>query len=98
MSATNLNTARPEWMSAQVTVDSRSDFKIVMEGRATNGGYAVDQLVFSPGKCSSKTRTFIYTENGMFTVIQLLSNQKANNCFLTVRPKEANPNFLVSKK
>ena len=56
MSATNLNTARPEWMSAQVTVDSRSDFKIVMEGRATNGGYAVDQLVFSPGKCSSKIR------------------------------------------
>ena len=63
MSATNLNTARPEWMSAQVTVDSRSDFKIVMEGRATNGGYAVDQLVFSPGKCSSKTRIFIYSKS-----------------------------------
>ena len=54
MSATNLNTARPEWMSAQVTVNARSDFKIVMEGKATNGGYAIDQLVFSPGKCSSK--------------------------------------------
>ena len=40
---------------------SRSDFKIVMEGRATNGGYAVDQLVFSPGKCSSKIRVYIYT-------------------------------------
>ena len=53
MSATNLNTARPEWMSAQVTVNSRSDFKIVMEGKATNGGYAIDQLVFSQGKCSS---------------------------------------------
>jgi len=67
MSATNLNTARPEWMSAQVTVNSRSDFKIIMEGKATNGGYAIDQLVFSSGKCS-------------------------------IRPKEANPNFLVSKK
>ena len=55
MSATNLNTARPEWMSAQVTVNSRSDFKIVMEGKATNGGYAIDQLVFSPGKCSRKS-------------------------------------------
>ena len=54
MSATNLNTARPEWMSAQVTVNSRSDFKIIMEGKATNGGYAIDQLVFSSGKCSSK--------------------------------------------
>ena len=53
MSATNLNTARPEWMSAQVTVNSRSDFKVVMEGKASNGGYAIDQLVFSPGKCSS---------------------------------------------
>jgi len=38
-----------------------------MEGKATNGGYAIDQLVFSSGKCS-------------------------------IRPKEANPNFLVSKK
>ena len=25
-----------------------------MEGKATNGGYAIDQLVFSSGKCSSK--------------------------------------------
>ena len=53
MSATSFNTARPEWMSAQVTVNSRSDFKIIMEGKATNGGYAIDQLVFSSGKCSS---------------------------------------------
>ena len=54
MSATTLNTARPEWFPGQVTVDSRSDFRVVMEGKATNGGFAIDQLVFSRGKCDSK--------------------------------------------
>ena len=54
MSATTLNTARPEWFPGQVTVDSRSDFRIVMEGKATNGGFAIDQLIFSRGKCDSK--------------------------------------------
>ena len=54
MSATTLNTARPEWFPGQVTVDSRSDFRVVMEGKATNGGFAIDQLIFSRGKCESK--------------------------------------------
>ena len=56
MSATTLNTARPEWFPGQVTVDSRSDFRVVMEGKATNGGFAIDQLVFSRGKCESTYR------------------------------------------
>ena len=54
MSATTLNTARPEWFPGQVTVNARSDFRVVMEGKATNGGFAIDQLVFSPGKCDSE--------------------------------------------
>lgn len=58
MSATTLNTARPEWFPGQVTVDSRSDFRVVMEGKATNGGFAIDQLVFSRGKCESTYRKF----------------------------------------
>ena len=29
MSATTLNTARPEWFPGQVTVDSRSDFDVL---------------------------------------------------------------------
>ena len=50
MSATTLNTARPDWYPGQVTVNSQSDFRIVLEGKATNGGFAVDQLVFNTGK------------------------------------------------
>jgi hypothetical protein len=55
MSAATLNTARPEWLPGQVTVNSQSDFRLVMEGKASNGGFAIDQLVFSPGKCDSKS-------------------------------------------
>ena len=54
MSATTLNTARPDWFPGQVTVNSQSDFRLVLEGKATNGGFAVDQLVFNAGKCESK--------------------------------------------
>ena len=54
MSATTLNTARPDWFSGQVTVNAQSDFRLVLEGKATNGGFAVDQLIFYPGKCESK--------------------------------------------
>ena len=61
MSATTLNTARPEWFPGQVTVDSRSDFRVVMEGKATNGGFAIDQLVFSRGKCESMYRKLLLT-------------------------------------
>lgn len=54
MDATTLNTARPDWFPGQVTVNSQTDFKLVLEGKANNGGFAVDQLVFSPGKCESE--------------------------------------------
>ena len=54
MSATTLNTARPDWFSGQVTVNAQSDFRLILEGKATNGGFAVDQLIFYPGKCESK--------------------------------------------
>ena len=54
MSASNLNTARPEWMPGQVEVSAASDFRLVMEGKASNGGFAIDQLIFSEGECSSE--------------------------------------------
>ena len=54
MSASELNTARPEWMFGQVEMDSTSDFRLLMEGKASNGGFAIDQLIFTPGGCSSK--------------------------------------------
>ena len=55
MTAAELNTARPEWMSGQVDMAvGSSDLRLVIEGKATNGGFAIDQLVFTPGRCSSK--------------------------------------------
>ncbi len=54
MSASNLNTARPEWTAGQVSVSAASDFRLVLEGKASNGGFAIDQLVFTPGGCKSK--------------------------------------------
>ena len=56
MSATTLNTARADWFPGQVTVNGQSDFRVVLEGKASNGGFAVDQLVFTHGKCESKKK------------------------------------------
>lgn len=41
-------------MPAQVTVDASTDFRIILEGQATNGGFAVDDITFTPGSCTSK--------------------------------------------
>lgn len=59
MSADTLNTARPEWMPGQVTVSSQTDFRLILEGKASNGGFAIDQLVFSPGKCGTRPESAI---------------------------------------
>ena len=31
-----------------------TDFRLVLEGKASNGGFAIDHLVFYQGKCTSK--------------------------------------------
>jgi hypothetical protein len=49
-----MDTTRPIWFPAQVAVDAQTDFRIILEGQATNGGFAVDDLMFSPGSCSSE--------------------------------------------
>lgn len=48
-----MDTTRPAWMPAQVTVESNKPFHIIMEGQATNGGFAVDDIIFTPGSCPS---------------------------------------------
>ncbi|CAH1392773.1 unnamed protein product [Nezara viridula] len=50
----NVDTTRPLWMPAQVTVDSNTDFHIILEGQATNGGFAVDDITFTPGSCPTR--------------------------------------------
>lgn len=49
-----MDTTRPIWFPAQVAVDAQTDFHVMLEGQAANGGFAVDDLMFSPGSCSSE--------------------------------------------
>ena len=51
LSAGNLDTARPEWFPGQVSLVTTRKFRLVLEGKASNGGFAIDQLTFSPGDC-----------------------------------------------
>ncbi|XP_046406809.1 MAM and LDL-receptor class A domain-containing protein 1-like [Ischnura elegans] len=50
--AKDMDTSRPMWTPAQVTVDSSTDFHLVLEGQATNGGFAIDDVAFTPRSCS----------------------------------------------
>ena len=54
LTADSLDTARPEWEPGQVTIDTNRDFRLYLEGKASNGGFAIDQLTFYPGDCPSK--------------------------------------------
>ena len=42
------------YVCLQVNVKADTDFRLVLEGKASNGGFAIDHLVFSQGKCTSK--------------------------------------------
>ena len=53
LSASELDTARPEWSAGQVAVNMNKDFRLVLEGKASNGGFAIDQLTFNSGDCAS---------------------------------------------
>jgi len=54
LSASELDTARPEWSAGQVAVNMNKDFRLVLEGKASNGGFAIDQLTFNSGDCASR--------------------------------------------
>ena len=90
MSATTLNTARPDWFSGQVTVNAQSDFRLILEGKATNGGFAVDQLIFYPGKCESMLGLPVsfkkrFCEIRSFQLVRLVRYQ-----LMKIRPQKSN--------
>jgi hypothetical protein len=53
LTAANLDTVRPEWRPAQVALDGSNPLKLILEGQASNGGFAIDDISFHPGDCSS---------------------------------------------
>jgi len=54
LAAKGLDTSKPQWQAAQASMESTSDFTILLEGEASNGGFAVDDIRLRPGKCESK--------------------------------------------
>lgn len=56
LSAAHLNTARPEWRPAQVSVDASGPHYIILEGMANNGGFAIDDISFHPGDCGIRPK------------------------------------------
>ena len=55
-----LDAFRPDWNFAQTEVDvagtpeSPEDFILILEGRAANGGVAVDDIILYEGSCKSE--------------------------------------------
>jgi len=54
LNAETLDTARPEWKPGQVTIENNRDYRIYLEGKASNGGFAIDQLTFYPKECPNR--------------------------------------------
>ncbi|GLG93676.1 Uncharacterized protein GBIM_01019 [Gryllus bimaculatus] len=54
LEAQTVDTARASWSPAQVTVEAATDFRVILEGQAVNGGFAVDDLTFSSGNCQTR--------------------------------------------
>ncbi|PSN56664.1 hypothetical protein C0J52_10796 [Blattella germanica] len=54
MSANGTDPARPVWLPAQFTItNARSSFRILLEGQASNGGFAVDDVKILPRGCKT---------------------------------------------
>jgi hypothetical protein len=54
MTADGYYSSHPTWTPAQFTTDARLPFTIMLEGQASNGGFAVDDIKTVFGTCGSK--------------------------------------------
>jgi len=41
-------------MAAQVSIEAQTSYRLILEGSASNGGFAVDDIKFQPLGCTSK--------------------------------------------
>ena len=78
MSANGSDPARPTWMPAQLTIDARTSFRIMLEGQANNGGFAVDDIKILPGTCKSESVHIFFLDysliNDYFVIIVVRSD------------------------
>ncbi|XP_066995371.2 MAM and LDL-receptor class A domain-containing protein 2 [Anabrus simplex] len=56
LAAQGMDTAYPKWSPAQVTLDNRKPLRLLLEGSASNGGFAVDDIRLLPGACEIRPR------------------------------------------
>ncbi|XP_023328229.1 MAM and LDL-receptor class A domain-containing protein 1 [Eurytemora carolleeae] len=59
LNAAKLDTARPDWEPAQVSVNLNRKIRLLIVGEASNGGFAIDQLTFSPGACKVRPESAV---------------------------------------
>jgi hypothetical protein len=102
MSAATLNLSRSEWLPGQVTVNAKTDFRLVMEGGAHGGqhggafgGFAIDQLVFSPGECGGSKSYFIKGGRPGTNIIR--KALKSSKISLKIRSKKKFENKIKKK-
>ncbi|CAL8109886.1 unnamed protein product [Orchesella dallaii] len=62
LTAANLNTQSPIWRPAQVSMDGSNPMRIILEGQANNGGFAIDDISFHPGECTIRPKEAGNTE------------------------------------
>ncbi|EFN76831.1 Apical endosomal glycoprotein [Harpegnathos saltator] len=63
LTAKGLNNPRPVWMAAQVMIEARTPYRLILEGSASNGGFAVDDIKFQPMGCRTRPASAQPTEN-----------------------------------
>lgn len=51
LTAADTDVVRPTWQYGQVDVDAASRFRIIVEGDASNFGFAIDDVRITPGMC-----------------------------------------------
>ncbi|CAL7933465.1 unnamed protein product [Xylocopa violacea] len=64
LTAKGFNNPRPVWTAAQVTIDSRVPYRLILRGSASNGGFAIDDIKFQPQTCSTRPAAAQLANNG----------------------------------
>lgn len=52
------DSAKPEWMYAQVAVVPETLYRVQFEGEASDGGFALDDITYYTGTCHSELLVF----------------------------------------
>ncbi|KAF3425473.1 hypothetical protein E2986_03676 [Frieseomelitta varia] len=64
LTAKGFNNPRPVWTAAQVTIDARVPYRLILRGSASNGGFAIDDIKFQPQSCAIRPAAAQPVNNG----------------------------------